>query len=130
MGLEDVWLLLGTPKYFEAWGRCPGKRPSRIAFVASCGTVIFPVMPGALDVTLGELLDSPASGRPRRFSRVDCRSCSTTGMNVWESLREIVEKRPGQDLNLRSLPRSGFRDRRDTGLRDLGSSEDLIRTPF
>ena len=39
-------------------------------------------------------------------------------------------ERPGQDLNLRSLPGSGFRDRRDTGLRDLGSSEDLIRTPF
>ncbi len=30
-------------------------------------------------------------------------------------------ERPGQDLNLRGLTASGFRDRRDTGLRDLGS---------
>ena len=34
---------------------------------------------------------------------------------------EVKSERPGQDLNLRSLPGSGFRDRRDTGLRDLGS---------
>ena len=43
------------------------------------------------------------------------------GSGAHEAKVNAQRERPGQDLNLRSLSRSGFRDRRDTELRDLGS---------
>src|SRR2546428_720684 len=58
------------------------------------------------------------------LTRTTCPSAitatSATSLCSWHSIRATSRERPGQDLNLRSRKGSGFRDRRDTGLRDLG----------